>query len=393
MYYQGNYPNNSDNLDGSNLSGAKPLMSPPDKTLIITVVLLVVLGIMAVFSSSAPKAIAAGVSPLHFVTRQFIYLILGVIGCWFFSKIDCRKMRPFTLYFAWIVFFLLVLVEVKGQAVNGAKRWLDLGFIQFQPSEFAKPALVLCFATAFQKDNALFSSKKVPYLLVFAAIMLLIFMQPNLSMLIILSMTMLAMYYCTAGHGREILMMMAAGIPAVWLFFMQEYQKQRILTWLDPFRDPQGDGYNIIQSLIAFASGKFFGAGFGNSRQKLSWLPEGHTDFIFAIIAEEFGFLGCVFVIGLFATFVYRGFVISVHSDDSYSKLLALGITFSIGFQALVNMGVSSSAIPATGVPLPFISYGGSSLIVTLCMVGVLLNISKRRIERIPTRNLMYEGK
>ncbi len=391
MYYQGNYPNNQDNLDGSDLSNPKPLMSPPDKWLIITVVLLLVLGIMAVFSSSAPKAIAAGVSPLHFVAKQFIFLILGTIGCWFFSKIDCRKLKPLSLYFAWFVFILLVLVEVKGQTVNGAKRWLDLGFIQFQPSEFAKPALVLCFATAFQKDNVLFAAKKVPYLIVFVAIMLLIFMQPNLSMLIILSMTMTAMYYCAAGHGKQILMLFAAAMPAVWLFFMQEYQKQRILTWLDPFRDPQGDGYNIIQSLIAFASGKFFGVGFGNSRQKLSWLPEGHTDFIYAIIAEEFGFLGCIFAIGLFATFVSRGLIISVRSDDTYSKLLALGITFSIGFQALVNMGVSSSMIPATGVPLPFISYGGSSLFVTMCMVGVLLNISKRRIERIPTRNLMYE--
>ncbi|MBQ3102260.1 putative lipid II flippase FtsW [bacterium] len=391
MYYQGNYPNNPNNLDGSNLSSAKPLMSPPDKWLLITVVLLLVLGIMAVFSASAPKAIAAGVSPLHFVARQFIYLAMGVAGCWFFSKIDCRKLKPASLYLAWLVFFLLVLVEVKGQTVNGAKRWLDLGFIQFQPSEFAKPALVLCFATAFQKDNVLFTAKKLPYLIVFVAIMLLIFMQPNLSMLIILSMTMIAMYFCVAGHLKQILLLFAAMLPAGWLFFMQEYQKQRILTWLDPFRDPQGDGYNIIQSLIAFASGKFFGAGFGNSRQKLSWLPEGHTDFIFAIIAEEFGFLGCIFVIGLFATFVFRGLIISARSDDTYSKLLALGITFSIGFQALINMGVSSSMIPATGVPLPFISYGGSSLFVTMCMVGVLLNISKRRIERIPTRNLMYE--
>ncbi len=390
MYYQGNYPNNQNNLDGSDYSGAKPLVSPPDKKLIVTVILLVTLGIMAVFSSSAPKAIAAGVSPLYFVARQFVYLIIGVIGCWFFSKIDCRKLKPFSLYFAWFVFFLLVLVELKGQTVNGAKRWLDLGFIQFQPSEFAKPALVLCFATAFQKDNVLFAAKKIPYLLVFAAIMLLIFMQPNLSMLIILSATMAAMYYCVAGYGKQIVALIVASIPTAWLL-MRDYQRQRVLTWLDPFKDPQGDGYNIIQSLIAFASGKFFGVGFGNSRQKLSWLPEGHTDFIFAIIAEEFGFLGCIFTIGLFATFVYRGLVISARSDDTFSKLLALGITFSIGFQALVNMGVSSSMIPATGVPLPFISYGGSSLFITMCMVGVLLNISKRRIERIPSRNLMYE--
>ena len=387
MYYQGNYPNNQ---DGSDLSHTKPLVSPPDRKLIIAVVLLIVLGLMVVFSSSAPKAIAAGVSPLHFVGKQFIFLILGTIGCWFFSKIDCRRLKPLSLYFAWFVFALLVLVEIKGQTVNGAKRWLDLGFIQFQPSEFAKPALVLCFATAFQKDNILFTAKKIPYLLVFAAIMLLVFKQPNLSMFIILGATMAAMFFCSAGYGKQIIALIVASIPTAWLL-MHDYQKQRVLTWLDPFRDPQGDGYNIIQSLIAFASGKFFGVGFGNSRQKLSWLPEGHTDFIFAIVAEEFGFLGCIFVIGLFATFVSRGLVISARSDDTFSKLLALGITFSIGFQALVNMGVSSSAIPATGVPLPFISYGGSSLFVTLCMVGVLLNISKRRIERIPSRNLAYE--
>lgn len=166
----------------------------------------------------------------------------------------------------------------------------------------------------------------------------------------------------------------------------------RIKIWLNPESDPYGAGYNIIQSLLAFAAGGFWGVGYGNSKQKLAWLPEGHTDFIFAVIAEELGFLGCFLIIGLFWTFIHRGIIISSRCTDMFGKLMAIGITLSIGLQAFINMSVSSSLIPATGVPLPFISYGGTSLIVSMCMVGILLNISRKRIKRIRGNEYSKQG-
>ena len=216
-------------------------------------------------------------------------------------------------------------------------------------------------------------------------------------MVILLFLTTVVMYFSIAGSIKYML----AGVVAMFsmagatlLLFGQKllhgYQMQRIQIWLNPNSDPYGAGYNIIQSLLAFAAGGFWGVGYGNSKQKLAWLPEGHTDFIFAVLAEELGFLGCFLVIGLFWTFIHRGIIISSRANDMFGKLLAIGITMSIGLQAFINMSVSSSLIPATGVPMPFISYGGTSVIVSLSMVGVLLNISKKRIKRIKHYDRQY---
>ena len=164
---------------------------------------------------------------------------------------------------------------------------------------------------------------------------------------------------------------------------MHDYQSTRIAVWKNPDIDPRGDGFNIIQSIIAFVGGGLFGEGFGNSKQKLGWLPEGHTDFIFAIYAEEFGFVGCFLLIVLFVMFIHRGLLIASKCPDIQGKILALGLTASIGIQAFLNMSVASAMFPATGVTLPFISYGGTSLVISMCMIGILLNISKKRITRI----------
>ena len=213
-----------------------------------------------------------------------------------------------------------------------------------------------------------------------------IFVQPNLSMVILLLSVSVVMFLAAGGSLKLFFSCLAAMITTVVIAattIIKPYQMQRIRTWQHPELDPQGAGYNIIQSLIAFASGGFTGVGYGGSIQKLSYLPECHTDFIFAIIAEELGWIGCVLIIGLFWTFIHRGFMIASRCPDMFGKLLAVGITFSIGFQAFLNISVASSFFPTTGVPLPFISYGGSSLIVSLCMVGILLNISKKRIKKI----------
>jgi cell division protein FtsW len=206
-------------------------------------------------------------------------------------------------------------------------------------------------------------------------------------MVILLGLTSLIMYLSAGGPLKIFLAMGGAGIFAVLTagatHLIKPYQMSRITTWLNPEADPLGAGYNVIQSLVAFATGGFWGVGYGSSKQKLAWLPEAHTDFIFAEIGEELGYVGCLLVIGLFMTLIHRGFLIASRCPDMYGKLLAVGITFSIGFQAFLNMSVASSFLPATGVPLPFISYGGSSLMVSMWMVGVLLNISKKRVKKI----------
>ena len=358
--------------------------TPADNILIVTVTFIVIFGLMAVFSASAPKAIGLGDNPFSFTLKQLIWLFAGILGAFFFSKFDYKRLKKLSAILTIVVVILLMLVQFTslGVTVNEAKRWLVLGPLQFQPSEMAKPALVLYFATLFSKNCTIVDSDKYPFYVMFAIMLLLIYKQPNLSMIILLIVTALAMYYVAGGSTKVITSGIVGGILMVALT-IRDYQLQRIKVWWNPFVDALGSGYNIIQSMVAFSSGGFFGTGFGNSKQKLSWLPEGHTDFIFAVIGEEFGFLGCFFLICLFGVFLHRGFIIAKKCPDMYGKILAVGITFSICFQAFTNMSVASSFVPATGIPLPFISYGGSSLFVSLCMIGVLINISKKRVQRI----------
>ncbi len=365
-------------------SGNNYIISQPDSTLVTVVIFLVVIGIMAIFSAGSPRAIANGDNPLIFTVKQIAWLIAGVGAASFLSKYDYKNLKVWTMPACVFVLILLLLVQFSpfGLMVNEAKRWLAFGPLQFQPSELAKPAVVLAFASLFSSNINIFDEKKMPFYFLFAAMLFLILKQPNLSMVILLCMTSVVMYFVAGGRVKTIVTAFVCSVP-VLAFSILGYQKQRILVWLDPQKDPHNAGYNIIQSLVAFAGGGFFGVGFGNSKQKLSWLPEGHTDFIFAVIAEEFGFLGCFFIICLFAMFAYRGFIAAKRCPDMFGKLLAVGITFSICFQALMNISVASSFLPATGIPLPFISYGGSSLFVSLCMFGVLLNISKKRVQRI----------
>lgn len=368
------------------------IISAPDRTLLIVVAFLVVIGFLAIFSATAPKCLDEGGNPLQFVIKQFVGLVIGFFGMKYFMNYDYKKLANWNTAVMVGVLIALFLVDFTplGMVVNGAKRWINLGFYQLQPSEFAKPAVVLLLANAFRKDANLFDQNKwVWAFFPIIAMAGLTFIQPNLSMVILLGMTTVVMYMAAGGSVKLFLSCVGAMFVTVIIgltTIIKPYQLQRLKTWRHPELDPLGAGYNIIQSLIAFASGGFSGVGYGGSIQKLSYLPECHTDFIFAIIAEEMGFLGCVLVIGLFFTFLYRGFTIAVRCPDMYGKLLAVGITFSITFQAFMNMSVASSFLPTTGVPLPFISYGGSSLIVSLIMVGILLNISKKRIKKIRDR-------
>lgn len=376
MYYQKNRATTHTNTTFSH--------TPADNYLIVAVVFIVIFGIMAVFSASAPRATAAGENPAYFILKQLVWLFGGVVGAFLLAKMDYRKLKPYAGFLSVTVLILLILVKFSplGVTVNEAKRWLVIGPLQFQPSEIAKPALVLHFATLFSKDYRIIDPAKYPFYFMFACMLLLIYMQPNLSMIILLALTSLILYYAAGGSTKITMGVLGLG-AFLGALTIRGYQLQRIKVWWNPFLDSLGAGYNIIQSMVAFSTGGLFGVGFGNSKQKLSWLPEGHTDFIFAIIGEEFGFIGCFFLVALFCILLHRGFLIAKKCPDMFGKLLAIGITFSICFQAFTNMSVASSFAPATGIPLPFVSYGGSSLFVSLCMIGVLINISKKRVQRI----------
>ncbi len=367
------------------------ILSSADMSLLVIVTFLVIIGFLAIFSATAPKCMREGVNVATFAGKQFIYAIAGFGAMAFLAHYDYKKLEKFNTKFLWIVIALLVILKFTplGVTINGAKRWINLGFMQLQPSEFAKPLFCMLAATCFKEKADLLDAKSwtstyIPMIVILG----LIFIQPNLSMTIILALTGLVLFLA-AGGSRIILAILGgiAGVGGLALApkLLQGYQMDRINIWLNPETDALGKGYNIIQSLIAFASGGFWGSGYGSSIQKLAYLPECHTDFIFAIIAEEFGFLGCLFVVGLFVALVHRGMRIAKRCPDMYGKLLAIGIVFVFGFQAFLNMAVASSFFPVTGVTLPFISYGGTSIIVSLAMVGVLLNISKQRIKRIRT--------
>lgn len=371
------------------------MISPPDKTIIIVVTFLVVIGIMAIFSAGAPKCIMQDQNPASFALKQMAWLIIGIFGMKFFMNYDYKRLSSWAVPFAWFVIIMLALVDFTplGVVVNGAKRWIMLGPIQFQPSEMTKPAAILLLANAFYRDSALFVERKIMrYFVPILLMVFLVFKQPNLSMVILLAIVSVIMYLNAGGSMKMFFSMVGTALCGL-VFFIKPYQLGRLKIWLHPEIDPYGAGYNIIQSLIAFAAGGFWGVGYGSSKQKLAWLPEGHTDFIFAVIGEELGFIGCLMIIGLFFTFIQRGLIVSSRCTNMFGKLLASGITFSIGVQAFINMGVSSSFIPTTGVPLPFISYGGTSLLVSMCMVGVLLNISKKRIRKIRVMSKSDEKK
>ena len=379
MSYQNNAREeriNSNKMSSQNMQSDRPLM--------IAVIFLVVIGVMAIFSASAPKCIEMGLNPARFLVQQIFGIIVGVVGLRFLSNFHYKKLIKYTLPIAWTVVGMLILVKVAGVTVNGAQRWINIGPMSLQPSEFAKPAVVLLLSAVFTKDTNLLDNDKIVTAFLPIMIMVgLIFIQPNLSMVLLLMATSVAIYLCAGGSTQLILWGGCSVIPLLLLKGLKGYQTSRIQTWLHPEADPLGAGYNIIQSLVAFASGGLYGVGYGGSKQKLAWLPEAHTDFIFAVIGEEQGFIGCLLIICLFWTILQRGFVIAVKCQDMYGKLLALGLTFSICFQGFLNMWVASSFVPATGVPMPFISYGGSSIIVSLWMIGILLNISKDNVKRV----------
>ena len=274
------------NYDAMNTGEAKYSLTTYDHTLFFIVLFLIIIGFMAIFSAGIPKSTALGVGETHFIARQFIGFIIGFILMFVACNFPYRKLEKLAFPLAWIVIALLVCVHFWGVTTNGATRWLNIGPMQFQPSEAAKLAVILLLAKAFSKDINIFSSRFLKYLIPILIMLGLIFKQPNLSMVMILLLSGMFMYFAAGGSMKIIATLVALGLGLLSIA-IQSFQRERIMIWLNPNSDPYGAGYNIIQAMIAFVAGGFFGEGYGSSRQKLGWLPEGHTDFIFAVWGEE----------------------------------------------------------------------------------------------------------
>lgn len=350
----------------------------------LTIVMLLI-GLIMIFSASSVRAYVEHGDSYYYIKRQVVWALIGLFLMAFFSSYDYRKLKKFSVFGILLAISLLVLVFVPGfgEAAGGARRWITIGPIGIQPSEFAKLALIIFTADVLVRKGSRiknFQELILPVGLILVAIVLLVMAQPDMGTTVVIA---LIVYFSMFVAGARILHLIGlglAGVTAGILFiFSAEYRRERFLSFLNPWADPQAKGFHIIQSLLAFGSGGLTGVGLGKSCQKFFYLPAAHTDFIFAIIGEELGLLGTFFVVGLFICFAYVGLKIAFTVDNLFGRVLASSITCMIFMQALINMAAVTGSIPITGIPLPLMSFGGSSLVFTLSGIGILLNISRQR--------------
>ena len=347
--------------------------------LVVVTLGLVAFGLVMVYSASSARAALAADDPAYYLKRQAAYALLGIVALAVLSRTDFRRLRYLVPPLLLTSFALLVAVLVVGTPVNGAKRWITVGPATLQPSELAKLGLALWVAAYLSRSPAPQSLRELmrPIGVVFGAALGLILIEPDLGTAISV-VVMLAAVLVVAGTRFSTLAGAAAVCvsliaAAIWL---EPYRRERILSFLDPWQDPQGAGFQSVQAMLALGSGGFFGVGLGESVQKVYYLPEASTDMIFAIIGEELGLVGAFAVLAAFVVFGYAGFNVALACRDPFGKLLAAGITALICGQAAVNVSAVMGLAPLTGIPLPFVSYGGSSLVVMLASVGILLNIA-----------------
>lgn len=368
------------------------LNNPVDFTLVITVLLLLSLGLVMVLSASSPTSLQKYDNSYYFFIRQLVFAVLGLIGMYFVSRVDYRIYQKFYKQAWWLSVILLVAVLVLGTDSHGAKRWIDLKIITFQPSEIVKILMIIFYAGILVKnrnDLGKFWKGLVKHVLCLVTIIGLLILEPHVSTSMVIIITCCVMMIMA---GCKFWQFLLSGIAAVGgigsiatvLYFVNEkfqekfqYIVTRVITFTDPWKDATGDGWQVIQSLYAIGSGGLFGTGLGDSKQKYLYLSEPHNDFIFAVLAEELGFVGCILVFVLFAVFIWRGVLIAMKAPDMFGSLVATGITTLVGVQVIINVAVVTSSMPVTGMQLPFFSYGGTALFLLLCEVGILLSISR----------------
>lgn len=345
------------------------LNNPFDFTLLITILLLLSIGLVMVLSASSPSALSESGNSYAYFSKQLIFAILGIIAMLFISKIDYRFYQKFYKY-AWIIaFVLLALVLVAGRTVNGAKRWIYVtDTLSVQPSELVKLLMIIFYAGILAKNrdelNKYFKGF-AKHICLLAPIIGLLLLEPHFSASIVIigiCSIMMIMAGCKFWHFAATGGI--AGIPAmILLIILEPYRLTRVITFLDPWKYATKEGWQVIQSLYAIGSGGVFGVGLGESKQKYLYIPEPHNDFIFSILGEELGFIGCAVVLILFAIFIWRGVLIAMRAPDMFGSLIAIGITALVAIQVIINVAVVTSSMPATGMPLPFFSYRWNSLI------------------------------
>ncbi len=361
-----------------------------DMRVLVLLLLLLMTGLVALFSASYYNFQDTG--DAYAKVRQQLYgIALGGAAMFVLARVDYRHFKNPLIILGMLAVsaVLLVLVVIPGIGVlaNGSRRWLNIGGMSFQPSEFAKFAMILYMASALTnkgpKIRRLFSGI-LPVLIVPGVMFLLILEQPNLSTAGSILLVALVMVAVAGARGHHLTLLSVCG-AALGAFYAwsEPYRRERLLSFRDPFAQMSDEGYQLSQSLIAFGSGGLFGLGLGQGRQKTAYLPYPESDFIFASIAEDFGLLGCIAVVALFLMFVYAGLRVALRCPDKFGSLLAAGITAMIGVQAFLNMGVVVGLLPTTGLPLPFFSAGGTSVSIFMAAVGVLLNISREDEMRV----------
>ncbi len=358
-----------------------------DITFLSLVLILLTIGLIMLFSASYAYSYENYGNSYKFIIRQAIFAVLGIIAMFFTSKIDYHFWRKIS----WLVFggttLLLILLLILPPMVSGmsVKRWFAVGSFSFQPSELAKFAIVSLFATLIAANQKLMSSWKFILFLfgILAFTCLLVVLEPHLSATLLIAAIGVVLIYM-GGLNRKVVVLgliLAAALVFLVLFTQSTgfigYGSDRIKYWFDPWADETGEGFQTIQSLLAIGSGGVLGRGIGQSRQKYLWVPEPHNDFIFSIVCEELGLIGAVAIIVVFALLVWRGFTIAMRAPDKFGSLLAVGLTFQVGLQAMLNIWVVTNTIPNTGISLPFFSYGGTSLLILLAEMGIVLSISR----------------
>ena len=357
---------------------------PFDFLLFMTALILLSLGLIILFSASAPMAEKEYGNIYYYIRRQLLFAAFGMVVMLLAANYDYHKIGRKTVWGLMvpsIILLILVLIPGIGSESNGSWRWIVIAGIRFQPSELAKIALILFFSynlSRRKKPLNSFFGDLLPYLFVLGIISALLLLETHLSATIIMiSIAMIILFAAGAKirHFAVLVVPVAALLVAVITF--TDYMTPRINSWLNPWSDPRGDGYQTIQSLYAIGSGGLFGRGLGQSMQKFLYLPESHNDYIFPIMAEELGFVGVVAVLLLFMVFIWRGIKIAVHARDTYGCLIATGVTALIAVQSLINVAVVTNSVPPTGISLPFFSSGGTALVLFMAEVGILLNISR----------------
>ena len=354
-----------------------------DIILYISIILISLFGILMIYSSSSVWAEYKFNDAFKYLKNQSLFFIIGLFLMHFISKIDHYKYKKYSnvILVVCVILLILVIIPGIGKVRNGSRSWFGIGSFGVQPSEFMKLALIIFSAKYLEKSEKLMKSIKkgiLPILIVTMLTFGLIMLQPDFGTGTIIVMTIISMLFISGVKMSFFTKIGVIGLlGAAGLIIAAPYRMARILSFLNPWNDPLGSGFQIIQSLYAIGPGGLLGMGLGNSIQKHFYLPEPQTDFIFSIISEELGFLGILIVSTLFVTIIYRGIKIALNSNDLFSKYLSFGLVFQLSFQTILNLSVVVGLIPVTGVTLPFLSYGGSSLLITMISMGILLNISK----------------